>query len=108
MFYVIDRITGEQMQAEGFWAIGEYGQLYDVIDGWGCEGGGGSWPAPAQAMAVFGEAPVDPVREPEPAKKPQKIYTHRCSCGGRFTTQSASAGHRRDTKQPGPHIISEV
>ena len=108
MFYVIDKRSGEVIQARGFWAIGESGGLYDIEDGWGCEGGGGSSAAPHYALPVFGQEPVEQEKEKSIPKKPSKVYTHRCSCGGRFQTYAASAGHCRDTKQPGPHIVSEV
>ena len=108
MFYVIDRRTGEEIHAKGFWAISEGGNLYDIIDGWGCEGGGGSSCAPDHAVAVFGVAPSELPVEQKPEPKPQKIYRYRCSCGARFVEYSGSLNHCTDTRQPGPHIISEV
>lgn len=102
MFYVINRATGEVMRAEGFWAIAENGQLVDVVDGWGCEGGGGSSSAPFDAVAVFGVEPA--IEEPKPEPKPPKVYAHKCSCGARFTTYLGFSSHCNDTKQPGPHV----
>jgi hypothetical protein len=86
MFHVIDKTTGKLAIAQGFWAIGENGRLYDVIDGWGCEGGGGSSIAPGNLVAVFG----DP--EPEASPEPEKFN---CDiCDRVFTTKQGRDNHR--------------
>lgn len=89
MFYVIDKNTGEPAEANGFWAVSESGQLYDVIDGWGCEGGGGSSAAPRNFIAIFGVVPViEPRQEPEKSKIPCDV------CGRKFKTDDAMSQHR--------------
>ena len=107
MFYVINRDTGEQVFAKGIWALDEDGQLIDVQDGWGCEGGGGSDKAPDRYVAVFGSPPKP---EPEPIKEVQvaKDYNSRCTCGARFIEFSSGIKHCNDTKKPGSHSISEI
>lgn len=107
MFYVINRETGEQVFAKGIWALDEDGQLIDVQDGWGCEGGGGSDKASDRYVAVFGKPPK---AEPEQIKpvKTAKDYNYRCSCGSKFVEYSSAASHCSATQQPGPHHISEI
>lgn len=88
LFHVRDRITGEVLTAKGFWAITESGAIVDVIDGWGCEGGGGSDGAPSNAIAVFGPEPV-----PEPVAK-TKARPYNCpGCNKTFATYEGRATH---------------
>jgi hypothetical protein len=87
MFYVIDKNTGERVEANGFWAVGESGQLYDVIDGWGCEGGGGSSNAPSNFIVVFG-APAAIHAEPDQEKVACGV------CGKLFKNDEAMQQHR--------------
>ena len=86
MFYVIDRNTGFSVSANGFWAVSNDGELFDVIDGWGCEGGGGSNRAPENFIAVFGIEPEQKSAEPE---------EFRCDvCSKLFTTMQGRDQHR--------------
>lgn len=66
IFHVINRETGEVVQARGFFAIGEDGVLYDVQDGWGCEGGGGSDTVDSRYVVVLGPAPKPVAVETKP------------------------------------------
>lgn len=109
MFYVIDARTGEEVSAEGFFALGENGVLYDVQDGWNCEGGGGSETVPDYYRVVWGSpyTPPAPPKPPKPAYKEPKT-THACTCGKRFTTFMGAMAHAADTRQPGQHMVSVV
>ena len=85
MFYVIDKNTGHQVFANGFWAIRDDGKLIDVVDGWGLEGGGGSNDAPENFAAVLGYAPL--ADDPEPEK-------FECfECEKKFNTESGRMDH---------------
>lgn len=63
MFWVLDKDTGLQAYAEGFFAVTENGRLIDVCDGWGCEGGGGSSSTPDNFIVVLGSPPKEAVQE---------------------------------------------
>lgn len=92
-WYVIDEM-GEVVRDD--WMIDQYGILYTVTDGWGCEGGGGSHPANPKYRIVLGDEPSDePFCDPRklielsnPYEKPWK-----CSCGKGFKTYSAMQNH---------------
>lgn len=92
-FHVINKQTGEVMEAHGFWALSESGALYDILDGWGCEGGGGSSSAPGQAIVVMGPAPLTVEIKAQPVQaKPFKCDI----CGKNFTTESGLFQHIAD------------
>lgn len=91
IFHVVHRETGDLVSAEGFWAVDEDGMLVDVIDGWGCEGGGGYANAPVFAIAVIGPAPVVDLKV-LPVLKLSKPF--KCdSCDKNFTTSEGMAEH---------------
>lgn len=91
VFHVVHKETGEPLIAQGFWAVDEDGMIVDVIDGWGCEGGGGYNNAPDYAMAVIGSAPAVELKVAPVIKlgKPFKCE----SCGKNFTTADGMAEH---------------
>lgn len=89
MFYVIDKTTGEPVCANGFWAVDEDGKLFDIMDGWGCEGGGGSSAAPDNFIAVFGRQPVKAIPIAE------QLRPFKCDvCDKRFGSNEAFRNHR--------------
>lgn len=87
MFYVIDKDTGEEVFANGNWALRQDGQLIDVVDGWGCEGGGGSNDAPERFAVVLGQSPL--IDEPEP-----EFVKFECfECEKKFNTEQGRTDH---------------
>lgn len=87
IFYVIDKYGNVDSSRE--WVITEDGQIRALVEGWGCEGGGGSEPAPDGHRAVFGIPPRQ--KEEIPAPIVEKVQ---CSCGKKFTTSGGLGMHR--------------
>jgi len=94
IFHVIDKETGELIEARGFWAVTEGGGLIDVEDGWGCEGGGGSSVGPRNALVVLGPAPVVAVELPRVPQAWEKAF--KCEvCGKKFGSSLGLLTHRQ-------------
>jgi hypothetical protein len=90
LFHVVNKESGVLIQPKGEWAITADGSVIDVIDGWGCEGGGGSNDCSHFAHAVFGPAPIGI----KTANKPPVPKTHCCTlCNKRFVTVDALNMH---------------
>lgn len=93
MWYVVDE-NGTVVRDD--WMIDQYGRLYTVTDGWGCEGGGGSQLANPKYRIVLGEEPsdigfVDPRRIAEQNNPYEKAW--KCSCGKKFKTYPGLQQH---------------
>lgn len=86
IFYVIDKEGNVDPSRD--WVITQDGELRSLTEGWGCEGGGGSDPAPTGHRAVFGQPPE------EPEEVPAQEAPSRCSCGRKFSTSQGLNMHR--------------
>lgn len=89
IFHVLDKEGNVDGSRD--WVITQDGELRALVEGWGCEGGGGSEPAPNGHIAVFGLPPDDEQTEIQASIFEKNV---KCSCGKKFMTDSALEMHR--------------